>query len=152
MKNNVTYRFAVARRAVALLVFATFVCVCVWHFEAPAARHQTLSAAPRHAGSDCPNTWTPNESRSIEAYHNFDVPAGEFQVALDCFLNQSGLGVGWTDMNLAPDNVKTRSAKGYKRSMDVLVEMVSGSKLEVVPPTDARNTTLWLVLKTGARS
>jgi hypothetical protein len=148
MKLSVPYPFAGARRVVGLVVFAAVVGVCVWHVAAPAANNKTLSAAPRHTRIDCPDTFTPNDSHSIEAYHHFDVPAGQFQETLECFMNQSGLAVGW-DGTLAPEKVETRATgKKRMRSVDALVWMLSGSKLEVVPSSDERDTALWLVRRT----
>jgi hypothetical protein len=146
MKLNTSYPLSVVRRAVASVAFAIVVGVCTWHVAAPAARLETLSAASRHTGVDCPRTWTSNESRSIEAYHQFDVPAGEFQETLECFMNQSGLAVGWTDVNLAPASVRTRAIRRKTmRAIDALAWMVSGSTVEVVPSNDPRDTALWLV-------
>jgi hypothetical protein len=151
MKLNIPYSFSVARLAVALVVFAIVVGICVWHVAPSAARSETLSAAPRHADVACPSTWRPNESRSIEAYHQFDVPAGEFQETLQCFMNQSGLVVGWA-VTLAPETVKTRAIREKNmRAIDALVRMVSGSKLEVLPSTNPRDTALWLVRRTDHR-
>jgi len=148
MNTHVPYPFSVPRRAVTLVVLALVVGAWVWHVATPAAGHKARRAAPGHTGSDCPNTGTPNESRSVEGYNHFDIPAGEFQETIDCFMRQSGLGVGW-DGNLAPQKIETRAIRNKTmRSRDALAWMLSVTPLEVLPSTDAHDRAVWLVRRT----